>query len=107
MPTKPSERQAVPTTGEHFARPESPRRYTPLGMGAEEFFKELLKRNCCYVALRWFEGFPNLEPGEDIDLLVADDALAAIDEILQPAEGAVACDVYTVSGLPSTDYRNV
>jgi hypothetical protein len=57
-------------------------------MGAEEYFKELLRRNCRYVALRSFEGFPNLELGEDIDLLVADDDLGALEEILHPAEGA-------------------
>lgn len=88
-------------------RPESPRRYTPLGMGAEEFFRELLRRNCRYVALRWFEDFPNLELGEDIDLLIADEDLKTLEEILHPAEGAVPCDVYTVSGLPATDYRNI
>jgi hypothetical protein len=76
-------------------------------MGAEDLFKELLQRNCRYVALRWFECFPDLEPGEDIDLLVADDDLGALEEILHPTEGKIPCDVYTVSGLPATDYRNI
>jgi hypothetical protein len=107
MSMKPSECRVGQSGDEHILRPESPRRYTPLGMGAEKFFTELLKRNCCYVALRWFEEFPALAPGEDIDLLVADDDLGALEEILHPAEGAIPCDVYTVSGLPATDYRNI
>ena len=107
MPTQSSECRTLQTAGEDFVRPESPRRYTPFGMGAEEFFTELLKRNCRYVTLRWFESFPNLALGEDIDLLVADDDLGALEEILHPAEGAIPCDVYTVSGLPATDYRNI
>ena len=107
MATQPSDCRTTQTAGEHSVRPESPRRYTPRGMGAEEFFTELLRRSCRYVALRWFEGLPSLEPGEDIDLLIADDDLIALDEILDPTEGAIPCDVYTVSGLPATDYRNI
>jgi hypothetical protein len=74
-------------------------------MGVEEFFTEL--SSCRYVALRWFEGFPDVAPGEDIDLLVEDEDLAALEDILHPAEGVIPCDVYTVSGLPATDYRNI
>jgi hypothetical protein len=107
MPTKPSECRTMQTVGRHLVRPESPRHYTPLGMGADELFAELLRRNCRYVALRWFEGFPDLAPGEDIDLLVADEDLVELEKILHPAEGVIPCDVYTVSGLPATDYRNI
>jgi hypothetical protein len=76
-------------------------------MGAEAFFRDLLRRNCRYVALRWFENLPELEPGEDLDLLIADDELGAFEQLLHPIEGAIPCDVYTVSGLPATDYRHV
>src|SRR4051812_44523307 len=107
MEMQPSECRELPTAGELSELPDSPRRYTPLAMGAEAFFTELLRRNCRYVALRWFEGFPNLEPGEDIDLLVADEDLAVLEEILHPSEGAIPCDVYSVSGLRATDYRNI
>jgi hypothetical protein len=107
MSTQTQESRAAQTDVEHSMRPESPRRYTPRGMGSEDFFKELLRRNCRYVALRWFESFPNLAPGEDIDLLVADDDLDTLEEILHPAEGTIPCDVYTVSGLPATDYHNI
>jgi hypothetical protein len=76
-------------------------------MGAEAFFLELVSRKARYVALRWFESFPELAPGEDIDLLVADADLVVLEEILDPKEGDIPCDVYTVSGLPATDYRKV
>ena len=88
-------------------KPESPRRYIPPHMTVAAFFKKLLRWNTQYVALRWFEDFPHLTPGEDIDLLVADTDLCAVENILQPEKGGVPCDVYTVSGLPATDYRGM
>ena len=91
----------------HCKQPESPRRYIPPRMTAAAFFRNLLRRNTRYVALRWFEDFPNITPGEDIDLLVDDADLSAMENILRPEKGGIPCDVYTVSGLPATDYRRM
>jgi hypothetical protein len=76
-------------------------------MTAAAFFRNLLRRNTRYVALRWFEDFPNTIPGEDIDLLVDDADLSVMENILRPEKGGIPCDVYTVSGLPATDYRSM
>jgi hypothetical protein len=76
-------------------------------MTAAAFFKKLLRHNVRYVVLRWFEGFPEVAPGEDIDLLVADADLFALEQSLLADKGGIPCDVYTVSGLPATDYRGM
>ena len=91
----------------HCKQPESPRRYIPLRTTAAAFFRNLLRRNTRYVALRWFEDFPNITPGEDIDLLVDDADLSAMENILRPEKEGIPCDVYTVSGLPATNYRSM
>ena len=54
--------------------------------------------------LRWFERLPEIEPSEDIDLLVADDSLPdALDE-LHAQPGIQPCDVYSESGLARSAY---
>jgi hypothetical protein len=85
----------------------SARRYVPAGMTAATFFAQLSWRNVRYVALRWFENLPNVDPGEDIDLLIADDDLSILEKILHPDDGSIPCDLYTVSGLPGTDYKTI
>jgi hypothetical protein len=76
-------------------------------MTVAAFFRKLLRQNTQYVALRWFEDLPHTAPGEDIDLLVADADLSVVENVLRPEKLGVPCDVYTVSGLPATDYRGM
>ncbi|MBM6595653.1 hypothetical protein [Microvirga pudoricolor] len=83
----------------------SPRRFIPASLGVSGFFEELRRRQIRYAVLRWFEALPHVEPGEDIDLLVADADLPRLAELLDSEEGAVPCDVYTASALPGTSYR--
>jgi hypothetical protein len=56
-----------------------------------------------YVVLRWSDTLPELAPGEDLDLLVADDDLPALEAVLDRLPGTIPCDVYTPGGLPGTD----
>jgi hypothetical protein len=88
-------------------REPSPRRYIPAALGVGGFFEELRRRRVAYVVLRWFELLPEIAPGEDIDLLVADEDLPAMAALLDGEAGLVPCDVYTVSGMPGTDYRRM
>ena len=84
------------------------RRYIRKDMVVEDFFSELKKRKLNYVVLRWFEKLPNVPKGEDIDLLIADkdvNKLADLCEVFN--NGNQALDIYSVSGLPRSNYRNI
>lgn len=83
----------------------SPRRYIPASLGVEGFLRALRDQGTHYAVLRWFEALPRVEPGEDIDILVADADLAAMAILLDDEEGLIPCDVYTETGLPGTSYR--
>ncbi len=83
------------------------RHYLPASMSVEAFFRELASRNVRYVVLRWFETLPDVAPGEDIDLLVADDDLEKLDDLFVRSRSGRACDVYSVTGLPGSDFRKM
>ncbi|MET0429416.1 MAG: hypothetical protein ABW026_13070, partial [Microvirga sp.] len=83
----------------------SPRRYVPASLGVEGFLRALRDRGTRYVVLRWFEALPRVEPGEDIDILVADADLAGLADLLDDEDGIIPCDIYTATGMPGTAYR--
>jgi hypothetical protein len=91
-------------------RKDRPRRYLRPGIDLEHFFDELNRRGVRYAVLRWFDTLPTVEPGEDIDFLVADEDLDALRPFLRSyvvPPGTQKFDVYTVSGLPGSDYRTI
>lgn len=88
-------------------RPLKARRLIPHKLGVEGFFKELDARGVDYVVLRWFEDLPELAVGEDVDILVRDESLEEVHELLAQGPGVVPIDVYSVTGLPRSDYRNM
>ena len=45
--------------------------------------------------------------GEDLDLLVDDDSLAAVRDVLESGPGIQAVDLYSVCGAPGADYRKL
>jgi hypothetical protein len=69
--------------------------------------RRLEERGLSHVVLRWFEDLPRLQPGEDLDLLVADADLAAVHELLAEEPGTIAVDVYSETGRPGADFRGV
>lgn len=84
-----------------------PRRYLAPHLTLETFFRTLEEHGVRYAVLRWFETLPHVDPGEDVDLLVADGHLEFVHTLLRPRPGrpgSQAFDVYTVSGLPGTDF---
>lgn len=83
------------------------RRYVPHQLGIQGLIQKLAANQIHYAALRWFENLPELPPGEDLDLLVADEHLSAIHTILDAGPGVEPCDVYSVTGLPGSDYRGL
>ena len=91
-----------------FLRPEYPRWYLRPGQDLDAFFGELQRRGVSYVVLRWFEDLPHVAPGHDIDLLVSDAHVRTVQSLLtrRPwGRGVQKFDVYSVGGLPGSDYR--
>lgn len=79
----------------HFIRPE---------FGVEQFFRRLEERQVRYVILRWFEQLPHVEPGHDLDLLIADEDLERLADLLTYWPVGQAIDLYSVSGAPPFHY---
>jgi hypothetical protein len=61
---------------------EATRRHLRAGISLEQFFDELNRRGVRYAVLRWFETLPDVDPGEDIDILVADEDLPELRSLL-------------------------
>ena len=85
----------------------NPRRrwFLPPRLAPAAFFAALAERRVAYVVLRWFDDLPNVLPGHDIDLLVADDDVPRIGDLLTRWPGGQPCDVYSATGLPGFGYR--
>lgn len=89
---------------------EGPRRYLARGLSLARFFALLQQREVPYVVLRWFDSLPQVEAGEDIDILVADEHLDYVRTLLvarPTSRRSQKFDVYTVSGLPGSDFGGV
>jgi hypothetical protein len=88
--------------------PPGPRRYLRAGMSVDRFFAELNARGANYAVLRWFDDLPKVEKGEDIDLLLADESMDILESLTRgtpPFPVTQKLDVYTVSGLPGTNFH--
>lgn len=70
---------------------------------ADRIFKEIAAQDINYSVLRWFDELPDLDPKEDIDLLVSDSDFYRLKRILQRGRpgvlGFVKFDVYPESNL--------
>ncbi|MEX2091371.1 MAG: hypothetical protein WD971_01775 [Pirellulales bacterium] len=89
-------------------RPKNCRRnslhFIPHTLGLTGMFRSFDERGTRYAVLRWFERLPEIEPSEDVDLLVADDSLADVLDVLHAQPGIQPCDVYSESGLARSAY---
>lgn len=84
-----------------------PRHYLSEAVGVTGLLRRLHREGLDYVVLRWFEGLPRMEPGEDLDLLVADRHLHRLQEILAEEPGTIPVDVYSETGLEGADHRGM
>ena len=88
-----------------FRRPRG--LFVPRGQPLDQFFAKLNASRCRYVVLRWFETFPQIEKGDDIDFLVHDEDVDLLQQFLVsplfPAD-AVPCDIKSISG-PRRHYK--
>ena len=118
LPLRPTSRVSRSTAGRNSPgmremlrrRREKPRRHLRPGLPVDDFFDQLNRLGVRYAVLRWFDTLPSVEPGEDIDILVADEDV----RLLRPLLGSYVIpprtqkfDVYTVSGLPGSDFLTV
>lgn len=103
----------VPLPAKHAVRralrrpPENARRYLRAGLSVDDFLGGLTRAGVRYAVLRWFETLPEVEPGNDIDMLVADEDLAVTEGFLtpyRPFREAQKIDLYTAGGLPRTRF---
>lgn len=89
-------------------RPKNCRRnalhFIPHRLGLPGMFRAFDEQGVRYAVLRWFERLPEIEPTEDVDMLVADDSLSAVLDILHAEPGIQPCDVYSESGLARSAY---
>ena len=89
-------------------RPRNCRRnslhFIPHTLGLRGMFRSFDERRVKYAVLRWFERLPEIEPEEDVDMLVADDSLADVLDVLHSEPGIQPCDVYSESGLARSAY---
>jgi len=84
------------------------RRFVDPRLTVEDFFRELSRLGVRYVVLRWFDILPRIEPGEDIDILVADEDLDRLDSLMTgTSRSGIPCDIYTPGGLPGTDFNGI
>lgn len=85
--------------------PRKLKRHIRPDLSVDRFFVELQQRNVRYALLRWFEELPYIRPGGDVDILVDDADVKRIKDLFSLGEGALRCDLYSVTGLPGTSYR--
>ena len=90
-----------------FPCPQMVQRYIDPALSIEDFFGLLNKRGVRYAVLRWFEELPDLQKGDDIDLLVHDEDLLKIKDLFVVLPTGVSCDIYSVSALAGASYRGV
>ncbi|MCC7475073.1 MAG: hypothetical protein IT425_06730 [Pirellulales bacterium] len=83
------------------------RRFVPHQLGIAGFLSKLQQARIRHAVLRWFENLPQLPPGEDIDLLVDDASLDAVRAWLNEGPGIQPLDLYSTTGLPGADFRNM
>jgi hypothetical protein len=75
-------------------------------VGINDFFEKVKEQSINYVILRWFKDLPNLEEGEDIDILISDEDIFEIRRLTGRGPGIIPGDLFSVSGLPGTSFRN-
>lgn len=89
----------VPQHGE-----PAPRTYFSPVWGAAGLAARLKEAGLRYAVLRWFESLPEIAPGEDLDVLVADDDADAFRALVESEPGTCPVDLYSASGLDHSDY---
>ncbi|QJW35978.1 hypothetical protein [Cellulosimicrobium protaetiae] len=86
-------------------REPAPRTYFSPVWGPAGLAERLKEAGLRYAVLRWFETLPDIAPGEDLDVLVADDDTDALRALLESEPGVLPVDLYSASGLDHSDFQ--
>lgn len=81
------------------------RRFIPHRLGVCGLLYGLQTAGVRHAVLRWFESLPDVAPGEDLDILVDDASLEHVRSMLDDGPGIQPVDLYSVTGLPGSDFR--
>ncbi len=65
----------------------------------EEFTRALNERGIQYVVLRWWDRFPVIPAGEDLDMLMEEDEFLRIKDLITYRKTPYKCDVYLLNGI--------
>ena len=79
--------------------------YIPWTLGIEGFFASLQTSGARHAVLRWFEDLPHVEPGHDLDILVADESIGQVRHLLSAWPLGQKIDIYSESGFEGTGYQ--
>ncbi|MCC5913832.1 MAG: FkbM family methyltransferase [Balneolaceae bacterium] len=96
-----------PNMGSNY--PKRTRQFALPELGVEGLFDALNREQVNYVVLRWFEDLPEIEEGEDLDLLIDDDDLYKLEPYfsLEEKPGSTKCDIYSASGIPGSSFEGL
>ncbi|RNF39521.1 hypothetical protein [Planococcus salinus] len=83
------------------------RHYLSPDISLEGFFKVLNNYGLQYVILRWYDKLPFSDISEDVDLLVSDEDVEVVQQLINEKVGILPFDIYSVSGLPGSDFKNI
>ena len=83
------------------------RRYLSPLVDLEVFFRDLNSKKINYCILRWFEHLPEIEEDEDVDMMVDDEDLGIVYSTIERRPGIVPFDIYSKSGMPGSDFREL
>ena len=81
--------------------------FVPSDIDIGEFFGRLDELKVEYVVLRWFEGLPDLDRKHDLDLLVADDSIKALESELTHWPVGHPVDLFSLTGGRKKDRSSV
>jgi hypothetical protein len=84
------------------------RRRIPTALGVQGLLDAMNEQGIDYAVLRWFDQLPEVDEGEDLDVLVSDEHAPMVDQLLTRSadEGRIPCDVYSVRGRAGFKWRN-
>lgn len=90
-----------------YEKEKAVRHYLSPDVALEDFFSDLNGRGLNYTVLRWHDKLPFSDLSEDIDLLISDNDLSAVQEIMNKRIGIIPFDLYSTGGTPGSDFKNM
>lgn len=88
---------------------KSPRVFIKEGISRTKFFDILHERNVKYVLLRWWQDYPEIPEGEDMDILIPDNDREKLDDLVVFYDNGTGlkCDIYTIEGGNYGSHKNL